>query len=149
VDRDAARLQSAPERRTGSVPMVAHAVVNDTAHSRRLTMEFSRFDGSHEGAWIEIRGADDLFRRLLADSTVDGNATPVYDVDLGPDAGFVEKDDNGTLWVWLQHFSTREFTVVMPLRDSTGSASAEGSGPAVTLIAAALAIAAFSRRRPG
>jgi hypothetical protein len=146
-DIEVARSQSPGERRTGPVPMVAHAVVNDTDVGRRLSLQFSRFDGGHDGAWVEIKSADNLFRRLMANDTTDPEARPIYDVDLGPDAGFVEKDANGTLWVWLQHFSTREFTVVLPHREPTATSSAEGPGPGVALVLAMLVFAALARRQ--
>jgi MYXO-CTERM domain-containing protein len=77
----------------------------------------------------------------------DSEASPIYGVDLGPDAGFVEKDANGTLWIWLQHFSTREFTVVLPLRDAAESERAESPGAGMAGVLTAFGLLAFVRRR--
>lgn len=119
-----------PEKRRGEATKLnVRIIVEETENATLLRFELIRYDGGHEGAWIELIDPDRLFVDLF-----DGNRSVPeldYSLDLPPDEGFVQRDGD-TVWVWVSHFSARTLTIVVPHPGHGLPADPKGEPPSET-----------------
>lgn len=109
---DAAEAKATVEadRRGSPTRLNVRILIEETANATVLRLELIRYDGGHEGAWIEMRQPDRLFAGLFDGAEA---ARLAYALDLPPEEGFVQREGD-TVWVWVSHFSTRTLTIVVP-----------------------------------
>lgn len=110
TDVEAAAASPEQDRRIRPTRINIHVVVQETQNETILRFDLFRYDGSHDGAWIEMQRPDRLFTALVNGSRA---AELAYSLDLPADEGFVQRIGD-TMWVWVGHFSTRTLTIVVP-----------------------------------
>lgn len=126
-----ARAQSEAERRSSPAKLAVHAIVNESLTGRSVDFEVFRVDGSHEGAWMEIRSPEAVIRQALSSPYMDPNASLEYELSLPEPEGFVEERES-TTWVWFGHFSPQHLRIVaafdlakVPWADADGDGVAD------------------------
>ena len=122
--RAEAESMAADERRAQPTKLNVRVIVQEFENLTRIRFELLRYDGTHDGAWLELRDADRLLTKLFNGTLA---ASPAYALDLPPLEGFVEHDGT-TLWVWVEHFSTRTLTVDVPKEADAATPPTLGTG---------------------
>jgi hypothetical protein len=106
------------DRRGVPVQIEVNLVVRDLDNGTEVEFDLQRADRGHDGAWIELEDADEVFHEVLERDGDGPRGEPEIELQLPPEEGFVEKTDNAS-WAWIGHFSTQRMTVFVPNEPQT------------------------------
>lgn len=143
--RSEAEASTVEQRRSTPIQLWLRLNVTEQAAGRLVEVLLDRISPPvSEGAWVELRNFSSLFGRLLKDDPERYADEPQISLAMEPDEGFVA-DEGPDVWLWVGHFSTQKFSVLLPIADPAPRSGATPSiAPAGIMLAAT--VAAWTRR---
>lgn len=144
--RSEAQATTVDQRRLTPIQLWLRLNVTEQADGRLVEVLLDRISPPvSEGAWVELRNFSSLFGRLLNDDPERYGIEPRISLAMEPDEGFVAHE-GPDVWLWVGHFSTQKFSVLLPIAHPSPHGDATPSvAPAGILLA--VGVAAWAGRR--
>lgn len=145
--RSDAEATTIEQRRSTPIDLWMRLNVTERADGRLAEILVDRLSPPlSAGAWIELKNFASLFARLLNDDPERYGDEPQISLAMEPDEGFVSHEGRD-VWLWVGHFSTQRFSVLLPVDRAPPDIDATPAGHfGVVLLIFCLLLAAIQRR---